>query len=196
MSKPWQDREKIIELYKNKGKTMVETSKELGCSQSTLGYWMDKLEIPRDNQSGPWRDKEKLEKEYVKNRKSIPMLAEEWGCSYGVISKWLNRHDIQSRSLGEAFVLAGERNIDVSYYIDNQGYPVFRVEHKGEYFQVHEHRLLAVAKYGFNAIQDKHVHHITPIEWLNYEENIELLTPEEHRKAHSNNSEHLNLQRQ
>lgn len=80
-------------------------------------------------------------------------------------------------------------------YAKGCGHALFRTNHNGyeswranydngktDYVKVH--RLLAVAKYGFDEVTDMHVHHIKPIPWLNTHANITLETPENHAKKH------------
>lgn len=46
------------------------------------------------------------------------------------------------------------------------------------------HRLLAVAEWGFEAVQGRQVHHVNRIPWDNRPENLALLTPSEHSRLH------------
>lgn len=74
-------------------------------------------------------------------------------------------------------------------------YVPFKTHHRDNYeFWEHQsmedmhhvfvHRLLAVASHGLEALQGKEVHHKNGIKWDNRPENIELLSPEQHRKRH------------
>jgi len=51
--------------------------------------------------------------------------------------------------------------------------------------RVRIHRLLAVAEYGLEALEDRVVHHANGIPWDNRPENLEVLTPEQHRQHHA-----------
>lgn len=51
------------------------------------------------------------------------------------------------------------------------------------------HRLVGVAKYGFDAIKNKHVHHKNEIRADNSFENIELVDPSEHLSYHHQDKE-------
>jgi hypothetical protein len=57
--------------------------------------------------------------------------------------------------------------------------------HRGEKRdRVRIHRLLAVAKFGFDSIKGKIVHHKSHIPWDNRPKNIELMTKSEHQSYH------------
>lgn len=51
---------------------------------------------------------------------------------------------------------------------------------------VRHHRLLAVAEYGIDVIKGKEIHHKNKIQWDNRSDNIVPVTPEEHKKIHTN----------
>lgn len=69
----------------------------------------------------------------------------------------------------------------------NGGYVRARSQLDGHAEVVFIHRLLAVAEYGFEAVANRHVHHVNGIPWLNYGGNIELKTPEDHINDHWHN---------
>jgi len=188
MVEDYKDKDKLKEYYYEKGKTLVEMTEIFGCSTTTISNWMDKYGLDRDVHAGPWNSKDKLEKLYVEEKKSIPEIADEWDCSHGVIWKWMDRHGIDRRSFSEAHVMSALKYRDIAYYINQQGYVIISTEYETERFELLAHRLLAVAKYGIEAIEGMHVHHKNHIPWLNYEDNIELLTPEDHARLHANQS--------
>jgi len=68
---------------------------------------------------------------------------------------------------------------------NQNGYESWRANYNnGETDYVKVHRLLAVAKYGFDEVADMHVHHLNNIPWLNTYSNITLETPEDHAREH------------
>lgn len=58
--------------------------------------------------------------------------------------------------------------------------------------KVYHHRLLAVAKYGIDAVTDMNVHHKNEIPWDNRMENITLIPHDEHRRKHALSANELN----
>jgi hypothetical protein len=51
---------------------------------------------------------------------------------------------------------------------------------------VPHYRLLAVAEYGVEAVNDDElVHHELPIEWANFRASVTTLTPDEHARVHA-----------
>lgn len=43
--RPWQDADRLRELYHGKGLSQIEVAEELGCSRETVLAWMEKLDI-------------------------------------------------------------------------------------------------------------------------------------------------------
>lgn len=128
----------------------------------------------------PWRDEETLRQAYWGDGLSQSELSEKWGCSTTTIETWMDRHGIEGRQ---------HYNTPASFYTTERGYefwssPATEVEDRGyEYLRVH--RLLAIAKYGFEAVKDIPVHHRKPIPWLNTYDNIELMNAEDHGRHHA-----------
>jgi hypothetical protein len=137
----------------------------------------------------PWQDEDTLREEYVENGRSSYDLADEWGCDSKTVRNWLERFNIEKREAKDY-----NRVEYVSYNQHDQGYERWQ-HHYGEDrgTTVFVHRLLAVAKYGFNAVDGVHVHHKKSIPWLNTYGNIELKDPSTHAKEHYENGD-LELQ--
>lgn len=68
------------------------------------------------------------------------------------------------------------------YKTNASGYPMWR---SGAYDSVLVHRLMMVAKHGFDALDGMHVHHKNEIRWDNRPSNLELMTPSEHATHHN-----------
>jgi len=67
-----------------------------------------------------------------------------------------------------------------------QGYERWRCQASGTSDEVAVHRLLATLKVDeLSELDGKHVHHKSGVEWHNTLDNIEVLTPKEHRKRHA-----------
>lgn len=73
--------------------------------------------------------------------------------------------------------------------VREDGYARWRDCCRGVESYVYVHRLLAVAEYGFDALEGMHVHHRNHIRWDNRPENIELREPAEHGCYHLHGEE-------
>ena len=123
-----------------------------------------------------YHQKETLERLYWGEEMSLPDIGNKFGVSHVCILNWMNRHEIPRR----------ERTAEKPPHFgkDDRGYERFVHVIGGERQQVYHHRLLAVAKYGFEAVRDRHVHHKNGCKYDNRLENIELLTNSEHARKH------------
>lgn len=70
------------------------------------------------------------------------------------------------------------------YTQNNEGYMFWATTIDGTQLNVFEHRLLAAAKYGLEAIKGKHVHHKNGHQFHNTLENIEIVSRTEHKARH------------
>jgi hypothetical protein len=128
----------------------------------------------------PWRNEETFREVYWEEGLSQSELAERWGCSTTTVETWMENHNIEGRH---------HYNTPASFYTTERGYEFWSSPAVGlkdrnqEYLRVH--RLLAVSKYGFEAVKDTPVHHRNRIPWLNTYDNIELMTEKEHGKIHA-----------
>jgi len=116
-----------------------------------------------------------LEKQYKQKGLSINDIAEKVGCSYETVRYWLKKFDIDTRGFAWYVPYADFRT-------SNTGYERWHCTTNQEY--VKSHRLLAVAKYGFEAVKGKHVHHKNGLSWDNRPENIELVDEKKHQQIH------------
>jgi len=95
MSKPYQDRETLLEAY-NDLRTQEKVAEHFGVSETTIREWMKRNNIsaPR-NESKPYHQKEKLRKAYNKH-KTIESVAEHFGVATTTIGNWLRKYDLNS----------------------------------------------------------------------------------------------------
>lgn len=129
----------------------------------------------------PWRDKEILKQLYIEEKMSSSEIGDELGVSPSTVVKWLHKNDIPTRKpVSERLLCPGTTK---------QGYVMVRTTKGGEPLTAAMHRLLAVSEYGFEAIEDKIVHHKNKIPWDNRPDNIELTTQSEHAKHHVRNED-------
>jgi len=69
------------------------------------------------------------------------------------------------------------------------GYEIWANRHLDQSNRLFVHRLLAVVKYGFDAVCGKIVHHKNGISFDNRYENIEIMSQEEHVREHFKNGD-------
>jgi len=129
--------------------------------------------------NAPWRNEELLRQKYWDESKSSIQIADELGCSKKTVLNWMKRYGIDRRKENKDKLL--------SPYTIKRGYEVVNSTLDDEMRPVHLHRLLAVAKYGFEAVKGMDVHHKNGVPWDNRMENIELLSRSQHRSSHAKN---------
>jgi len=95
--KPWQDEEKLRELYVGRGLPASEIADRLGCSGKTVRNWLSRLGVERDV---PWQDEQTLRELYIEEGHAQHEIATELGCDQGTVSKWLKEFNIPIRSQG------------------------------------------------------------------------------------------------
>jgi len=142
----------------------------------------------RGSTDRPWQDEEVLRDLYVDEGLSMEAVAEKLGCAQKTVHKWIHQHGIQitdPRGRGvkgrripgfpAAFGHRKSGSETVTYEVWRDSQDVVTV-----------HRLLAVAEYGFDALdRDVVVHHENGIGWDNRPENIELMDHSEHSRLHA-----------
>lgn len=114
--------------------------------------------------------------------KSTRELAEHLDYSKPVITKHLKRHGIKIDKSNR------EKPVHFGTYRNTGGFAYERWEHNMKWGKkkVYVHRLMAVAKYGYDSVCESDVHHKNEITWDNRPENIELMEHGEHRSYHEN----------
>lgn len=120
-----------------------------------------------------YKDKDWLYKQYVENGLTQEEMAEKADCSQHTISRWLRKYGIDTRNISDY-----SRHVNPTWH--PKGYIEFRDQSGGRDDRFYHHRLLAVAKYGFDEVVGKDVHHKNGIGWANWTDNVELLEPGEH----------------
>lgn len=179
---PWRDEDCLREFYIERGQTTYEIADRFGCAPTTVQRWLNKHNIehrhgPHGHSDYPWRDEDELRRLYVTEELSSFDIADRFGCDHSTICKWLGQFNIETRDKHER---------PPTFDTDVRGYERWRHGPKDDRKQVKHHRLLAVSKYGFDAVTpDKDVHHRNGIPWDNRYENIELVSHANHPKLHS-----------
>lgn len=137
-----------------------------------------------DKESTDYKDPSVLEELYWEEELSTVDIAELADTHPKTISERMERHGIPRRDRIEAVKM--KSTVDYAYYsMGGGGYMTWVSQYSGERDVVKVARLLAVAKYGFDAVKGKHVHHRKSIPWLNYHDNIEILDPSDHLRLHT-----------
>jgi len=118
-----------------------------------------------------YRDPDQLREDYHQKELNLREMAEKYGCSLSTVSDWMNNHGIEARPHPQIL-------------INHEGYEYFQDKKNGDRKRIKHHRLLAVAEYGIKAVKDNDVHHKNGIRWLNYPENLEVMSHDEHMRMH------------
>lgn len=120
---------------------------------------------------------------------SRKQIARDYGVTVKVITKALRRMGVDFRSTSEAVKKYYD---DHGHHEGNEPKDPYLTHHSQGYEEirhwsqrVYVHRLAAIAWFGYDAVDGKHVHHKNNIPWDNREENLETLTASDHRSHHT-----------
>lgn len=130
-----------------------------------------------------WHDGDWLRQEYIGKGKTAAQIAEEQDVTISAITDHLEKNNIEKRSHGEQIKSYWQKQ-PTSFYTTEKGYEYWQDHYNGGQARLPHHRLLAIAEYGFDALENMEVHHKNGISWDNRPDNIELLTKSEHAKIH------------
>lgn len=129
-----------------------------------------------------------LDKKYNEEGLTQSEMAEIADTTQKTISTWLIKTGVKEKadraSGSERKNGACKNPATFGTYHDSTGGAYERWQ-DSENKAVKVHRLLAVAEYGFDAVKDLDVHHKREIPWLNYHDNIELVSRKEHQRLHN-----------
>jgi len=182
----YQNAETLRRLYWGEKLSTVKISKRFDVTPRAISYWMEKHGIDRrengHTRDEPYHDATLLRELYHDKGLNMHEIAEKLDCSVRTIGVWMDKFGI------ERDVPPAER--PPHYYTHIHGYEMWTHKTQGRQFRVRVHRLLAVAKYGYETVADMDVHHKNNIPWLNTYDNIELMSRSEHARLHGDeNSE-------
>jgi hypothetical protein len=123
--------------------------------------------------SRQYRNAEWLEAQYIEKDRTQAEIANICGCCQSTVGDWLDKFDIEKKEIAQ-------------FGIQTDGYEQWKCEAgPGKADTVTVHRLLASLKVDdLSELGGKEVHHKSGVEWHNTPENIEVLTPKEHRQRH------------
>lgn len=177
--KPWSDKESFEEMWERCDYSLSEMAKNWPITLQAIAYWRDKHGFKKPKK--PWKREENLRKLYRGENMTLAEVADELGTNPSTVSKWLRRFGIETRKPGNGDF---HRKLHPNVTMKNNGYIEVRASNGYEEDRVLLHRLLAIAKYGFEEVCDMDVHHKNNIPWDNRPDNIELITEEEHGRLH------------
>lgn len=172
----WQDKDTLYELYHGNGLDKKKIGEEVGCSDVTVSNWLQKHGIPN---ARAWERPSLLRELYVEKRMTQQEIADRLGCDQTTVSRELRKHGISTRKRGDY--------TSPSLYFSDDGYLTCRHRiggRDGERVAFRVHRLVAVAEYGFDALDGKVVHHRNKHPADNRPENLELMELAEHTEMH------------
>jgi hypothetical protein len=135
-------------------------------------YWEAVIESKHAGEASEW-----LKDTYHGDSKSLEEIGDILGCSASTVRRMMKRKGIETRK--------SNREKPPWFGVESQGYESFRHNMTGGMVEVRHHRLLAIAKYGVDAVVDMDVHHKNGIPWDNRPENLELKEHAEHRRDHA-----------
>lgn len=183
------DKEWLREQYVEQGRTQREISELADVSQSVISEWIGKFGLRNEDTTDPkYDDPDHLRELYYGRGLSTDEIGEDAGLSGRGIRDRFEKHGISTRDMSSAKVNA-HRGDPVPIEKQKYGYMMWSHSYDGERDRVYVHRLLAVAKYGFDAVAGKDVHHINECKYDNREDNIELHTRSEHTSLHKSKNE-------
>lgn len=177
-SSPWRDRDTLKELYHEKDMTQEEIAEYLGCGDGTVNRWVHKFNL-ETSKVGSTNEKIRevdLEKLYWDEGLSQSAIAERCDCSVGLVSKMMDDQDIPVRGGYDGSVTV--------YTGSQQGYQRMYLRDGDHTAKLLVHRLVAVAEFGIEAVEDKVVHHKNEVKWDNRPSNLELMDVDEHSSHH------------
>jgi len=133
------------------------------------------------NRIEPWEDETTMRYLYLKKRLSAGDIADILPCNKGHVKRWLRRHDIE-RSISEGRKIYTLQ--EPPHHRWHNGYEQVVTKVGEDQKGVQIHRLVAIAKFGFEEVDGKVVHHKNGVKWDNRPENLEPLAPREHAQRH------------
>ena len=191
---PTRDPELLRQLYVVEERSMSEVAELLDSSSSTIHRRIHEYSIDVDLQRSRSDHKleaaggvEELRRLYHDEELSQPKVADQMDVDPVTVSVWVNKYDL-TLSWDEIYRRRGDAmRSDTPTLFTSEGYEhIFYTPEYNETCMFRLHRLLAVAEWGFDAVKDMAVHHKNDIPWDNRPKNLELMTPSEHMRYHSN----------
>lgn len=198
MGKEYKNPDLLRELYHEEHYTISEIADELDTNYGRIYNEMDKHGIERRSSKesrdirnshagcrihGKHDDEDWLREKYYDEHLSISEIAELAGVNEVTIMRRMDEHGIDRRP---SYVTRVLKNPGAGFvHADDRGYEMIKHSVDDHTYNYPIHRLLAIAKYGYDAVRDSVVHHKNGVKWDNRPENIMLLDSQsDHAKYH------------
>lgn len=134
-------------------------------------------------------DRDRLYQLYYVDGYDQAEIAEFANCAERTVSKWMQDFGIgPGKGAGGPDPLSRPKPSvsPAPFSTGTQGYERWEVSDFGEAYTILVHRLLAVAKYGLEAVAGNSVHHRNGIPFDNRYENITVMSRSKHSSHHAN----------
>jgi 5-methylcytosine-specific restriction endonuclease McrA len=101
-AKPWQDEERLRELYVEQDMSSREVAEELECSKTVILTWLDEFGIEKDTPKrdmtpAELEDEDALRRLCVERELTTREIASKIDCSQRTVTRWINEHGIEER---------------------------------------------------------------------------------------------------
>lgn len=193
-------KEKIVELYVEKGLSAQRVTKELNVNLKTLmrAIALHGISVRGHESKNEFlRDKKWLRGRYVDDKRSVSQIAAEIGATRGAVISVMHGAGIPMRSVSEGIV-ASRDVIEINH--PHWGGGRCMMGQDGRYVGVYapnhpaatkrgyvmEHRLVMEAHIGRYLTPDEIVHHLDGDTYRNTIDNLELTTKKKHFQNHFN----------
>ena len=127
---------------------------------------------------------------YLDEKLSLQKVADRFDVDAKTIDYWRKKHGIKRRSRQEAAL-----HKPPNFYTTKYGYERVQTKYDGDKFSFPIHRLVAVAEYGFEALEGNIVHHKNGVSWDNRPENLEVMSQSEHMNEHNSKDDYQKMGR-
>lgn len=189
----YRDKDTLERLYYEDGLSQKEIANKFDVARNTISSWMNrhnigpgqalgtKRQYERD-QTPDYQKKDVLESLYYDEGLTQQEIADKYDVAFQTISEWMTEHDINPGIESGWF----DEVQHVSHFFGDYGYEVVASWNSDtkQMQHVKVHRLVAVAEYGMDKIEDMDIHHKNDHPADNRPCNLEVIEPSEHYKLH------------
>jgi len=178
----YQDESWLRNQYIDKRLSCSEIASKTDVSSETIRRWLDKngIAIRTDgieNSERRWKNQDVIRELYVEKELPASEIAAQLGCDQRTVNRWVKKHGFETRPANHI-----QSKPDIKIGPEYSGYIKIRDGYDGS--AVALHRLVAVSKYGIDAVKENVVHHKNGVEFDNRPCNLELMSRGEHTKTH------------